>query len=91
MKLTLLTLAILFLVKCASSEELLVEKDKPKESKQRADQNSKEVSGDYNVEESNEESDGTKSHDTADEDNKSYEYHGNTGCRVIKFLYPLQN
>ena len=83
MKLAFFTLAILFLVKHASSEELPLEKDTPKESKHRAHHNSKEVSGNYdynledynyNVEESIEESNGTKSHETTDKDNKSYEY-----------------
>ena len=83
MKLAFFTLAILFLVKYASSEELPVEKDKPQESKHKADHNSKEVSGNYdydledynyNVKESIEESNGTKSHETTDKDNKSYEY-----------------
>ena len=77
MKLAFFTLAILFLVKYASSEELPIEKDKPQKSNQRANHNSKEVSGiydydleDYNVEESN----GTKSNETTDKDNKSYEF-----------------
>ena len=77
MKLAFLTLAILFLVKYASSEELPVEKDKPQESNDRADHNSKEVSRnyDYNLEDYNvEESNGTKSHETTDKDNKSYEF-----------------
>ena len=71
MKLIFFTLAILFLVKYASSEELMVEKDTSKESKHRADHNSKEVSGDYEYD--LEESNGTKSHETADKDSKSYE------------------
>ena len=77
MKLAFFTLAILFLVKYASSEELPIEKDKPQKSNQRVNHNSKEVSGiydydleDYNVEESN----GTKSNETTDKDNKSYEF-----------------
>ena len=87
MKIAFFTLAILFLVKYASSEELPVEKDKPQESKHKADHNSKEVSGNYDydledynynveesIEESIEESNGTKSHETTDKDNKSYEY-----------------
>ena len=77
MKLAFFTLAILFLVKYASFEELLVEKDKPQESNHRADHNSKEVSGiyDYDLENYNvEESNGTKSNETTDKDDKSYEF-----------------
>ena len=83
MKLAFFTLAILFLVKYASSEELPLAKETPKESKHRAHFNFKEVSGNYdynledynyNVEESIEESNDTKSHKTTDKDNKSYEY-----------------
>ena len=77
MKLTFFTLAILFFVKYASSEELLIENDKPQESKHKADHNSKEVSGiyDYDLENYNvEESNGTKSNKTTDKDNKSYEF-----------------
>ena len=77
MKLAFFTLAILFLVKYASSEELPVEKDKPQESNQRANHNSKEVSGiyDYDLENYNvEESNGTKSNETTDKDDKSYEF-----------------
>ena len=83
MKLAFFTLAILFLVKYASSEELPVEKDKPQESNQRANHNSKEVSGNYdydlvnydnNIEESIEESNGTKSHETTDKNDRSYEF-----------------
>ena len=89
MKLAFFTLAILFLVKYASSEELPVEKDPTKESKHRADHSSKEVSGDYNyedyVEDSIEDFNGTKSHDTADEDNKSYEYAAETDPDAVSY------
>ena len=85
MKLTFFTFAILFLVKYASSEELPVEKDTTKESKHRANHSSKKVSGDYNYEDYNynvedpiEDFNGTKSHDTADKDIKSYEYAAET-------------